>query len=544
MKHYFFTIVAFITLSRILTSCANITPLEGGPKDTINPTVRSISPKNQTTNFRGNKINLRFSEKVETSKLRDEIQISPYYGKNLDIKTSGYNVSIGFKDSLKPNTTYIVKMNNGIKDLTEGNSPKNLQVVFSTGPVIDSLHLHGKVKDQYSSKAAGTILVGLWKKSDTLNIKKDKPYYYTYTNKNGEFLIENIHNGNYELYAIDDKNKNFEFNSRSEKIGFLDRTLSINADSSKHITLGLVKQNDDTLVINSINYKNRNCEIGFNKGVDSVLIRAKDPIYYTIDKDRKKVTIYSDDSKVYKDSIPLIIQAIDSIGTELKTTRNILFKAEEDIKKGKDKEIKKKALYLKGVKPSSGDGIIIPGELEIHLEKPVAKVNLSDTTYIKFDNIIKVIKESDLKFNQFRTVVRIPLLTALDSVKVKLPAGFLISPQGDSSSTILNNYKVLKEEDAALLEVKVKTSKKDYFIELLNATGEVITTIYSQEKAILFPQLKPGEYQLRAIIDVNKNKRFDNGNYLKRYLPEEIIYMEQKITLKQNWEVRDAVFSF
>ncbi len=544
MKHYFFTIIVFITLSRLLTSCANITPLEGGPKDTLNPTVKSISPKNQTTNFKGNKIYLRFSEKVETSKLRDEIQISPYYGKNLDIKTTGYNVTIGFKDSLKPNTTYIVRMNNGIKDITEGNSPKNLQVVFSTGPIIDSLQLHGKVKDQYTSKAVKGVLVGLWKKSDTLNIKKHKPYYYTYTDESGEFLIQNIHSNNYELYAFEDKNKNFEFNSRSEKIGFLDKTLPINSDSTKHITLGLVKQNDDTLAINSINYKNRNCEIGFNKGIDSILIKAKDAVYYTIDKEKKKVTIYSDITKTYTDSIPLIIVAIDSIGAQLKTTKNILFKLEDEGKKEKNKEIKKKVVYLKSVKPSSGDAIIIPGELEIVVEKPIAKVNLSDTTYIKLDNKVMLLKESDLKFNQFRTVVKIPLTTATDSVIVKLPEGFLISSQGDSTTAVLSTFKVSKEEDVALLEVKIKTSKKDYFIELLNSTGEVINTVYTTEKTILFPQLKPGEYQLRAIIDINKNKKFDNGNYRTRYLPEEIIYMEQKITLKQNWEVRDAVFSF
>ena len=53
-----------LLFSLILTQCAQINPLQGGPRDTFAPQIDTIQsyPKNGTTNFQDNFIELKFKE--------------------------------------------------------------------------------------------------------------------------------------------------------------------------------------------------------------------------------------------------------------------------------------------------------------------------------------------------------------------------------------------------------------------------------------------------------------------------------------------------
>ena len=57
-----------------------------------------------------------------------------------------------------------------------------------------------------------------------------------------------------------------------------------------------------------------------------------------------------------------------------------------------------------------------------------------------------------------------------------------------------------------------------------------------------FEDLKPGDYQVRLVIDDNNDGQWSPGNYYKRKEPEHIIYyLNEKnnptISLKANWEL-------
>ena len=41
---------------------------------------------------------------------------------------------------------------------------------------------------------------------------------------------------------------------------------------------------------------------------------------------------------------------------------------------------------------------------------------------------------------------------------------------------------------------------------------------------IVFDLLRPRKYTLRAIVDENKNNKWDTGDFLKKLLPEKIMY--------------------
>src|SRR5690606_29691437 len=68
-----------------LLSCARQSSPTGGPKDTIPPTLLKSVPPNEALNFRGNNIELTFSEMVIINSPKEQLIITPTIGKDYKI---------------------------------------------------------------------------------------------------------------------------------------------------------------------------------------------------------------------------------------------------------------------------------------------------------------------------------------------------------------------------------------------------------------------------------------------------------------------------
>ena len=141
----------------ILPGCASIIPPQGGPRDTIPPQLIKVSPADSTRNFKGTRINFTFDEFIDLQNVQENLLVSPL-PKTIPFVESKLNtMSVRMKDSLEPNTTYSLNFGNAIKDYNEGNVIKGFTYVFSTGPYIDSLELHGNVVLAETGKTDSTI---------------------------------------------------------------------------------------------------------------------------------------------------------------------------------------------------------------------------------------------------------------------------------------------------------------------------------------------------------------------------------------------------
>jgi hypothetical protein len=63
--------------------------------------------------------------------------------------------------------------------------------------------------------------------------------------------------------------------------------------------------------------------------------------------------------------------------------------------------------------------------------------------------------------------------------------------------------------------------------------------IISKSGQINYQFLEPGEYQIRCIFDENKNKKWDVGNYLKKFQAEEILIFNKAIKVRASWEIKE-----
>ena len=233
MKQSFthFSILFFIILRIIvLSSCANIIPPGGGPIDSLPPRLVSSFPKDSAVNVgvATKNITLLFDEYVQQLQdVQNNLIISPTLKNFPGVDSKLRNVTLKFRDSLEPNTTYSFNFGESIKDVNEGNIAKGLTYVFSTGNAIDYNTYSGKVILAETGKTDSTLLVVLHKNLADTAVVKDRPRYYTRINGNGEFIVRNLPKETFAVYVVekgfakkyDDSTKLFAFRNGPVIIG-------------------------------------------------------------------------------------------------------------------------------------------------------------------------------------------------------------------------------------------------------------------------------------------------------------------------------------
>lgn len=214
-----------------LSSCANIIPPGGGPKDSLPPRLVMSSPKDSSVNVprTARTITLTFDEYVTLQSPQQAVIISPNPPSSrlpqFDSKLR--NVTIRLKDTLDPNTTYSINLGDAVRDVNEGNIAKNLVYAFSTGPTISYNTYSGKVLDAEKGKTDSTLLVILHKNLDDTAVQKLSPRYYTRINGKGDFIFHNLPEGNFAVYVVpnnymkryDDSTQLFAFKNTPVTIG-------------------------------------------------------------------------------------------------------------------------------------------------------------------------------------------------------------------------------------------------------------------------------------------------------------------------------------
>jgi uncharacterized protein (DUF2141 family) len=210
----------FITGMSLLEGCANIIPPLGGPKDSLPPRVVTMDPVDSTLGFTGKRIVFNFDEYVQLDQVQENLLVSPTPKINPVIESKLKTVTVRIKDTLQPNTTYVIDFGNAVRDVNEGNPLKNFRYIFSTGKYLDSLELTGKVIVAETGKVDTTLIVLLHTNLTDSAVAKEKPKYYTRVDKDGNYRFRNLAPGTYALYALKDEGASRRYMSPAQLFAF------------------------------------------------------------------------------------------------------------------------------------------------------------------------------------------------------------------------------------------------------------------------------------------------------------------------------------
>lgn len=517
-----------------LTQCAQVVQPTGGPKDTTAPLLVQTLPENKKLNFKEKSIQLLFDEYVIVDNIQQKLIITPEVENPYTFKLNNKTVFINFKKPFPDSTTFTLNFGDAIKDFAEKLPVKNLKLVFSTGPSIDSAKISGTIKNLMTDKPVFDALVGLYKTSDTLNPEKQKPYYFSRTDSSGRFSIENVQAQRYSLIAIDDKNRNLLYNSKDERMAFVEQSILPSSVDSTNYTLNLFLSDLTVPRVQRTSPKVNNYSVVFNKNMDSVRVRFpnKDSLSYFLEQPN---TLKFFNKQGAPDTTLAVITAVDSIGQSFEIEQKIAFLP----KRGKDRQAEPFSLHTT---PDKNQGINRDFTYILTFNKPVEFIDPAKIHFVKDSTSKQSLNEFKWSWNTYKTELTIlGKSNAKDSLKLSIAKTAIISIENDTVATQLLKHHFLSEEDFGIIRGKVDADTSTaYFIQLLDTNFKLVQTSY--KSPYVFTKIQPGDYHMRLIIDRNKNKRWDTGNYHEKIQPEKIIFFPGKITVKSNFEYDDNNF--
>ena len=230
--------------------CAKRASPTGGPKDSIPPVLINASPKLNTTYFNKTGFTLTFDEYISLNEISKQLIISPPLNPNqykvLPASGASKKISLELKDSLLDNTTYTFNFGNSVVDFNESNTLPFLTYTISTGPIIDTLYIRGRVVDAFEKDTKTFISLQLYHVDSVYNdsvIYNKKPLYVTSTLDSTTYKFQNLREGKYNLIALQDVSGNYFFDQSSDKIGYSNRLIELPKDSIINLRLFREREN-------------------------------------------------------------------------------------------------------------------------------------------------------------------------------------------------------------------------------------------------------------------------------------------------------------
>ena len=547
-----------ILLILIIWGCANRIAPTGGPRDEEPPRVITSTPQYGERNYQSLEVTIEFDEFINVKNLKDQLIITPRIDSDYDYKIRKGTVYLVFEEPFADSTTYTLNFRDGIIDITESNPAENMLLAFSTGNLLDTLEITGTLVDLLTIAPIDAATVGLYPIEDTLDIFSGPPYYFTQTNKEGNYKFNNIKDGDYKLYAFEDGNKNLTCESEREGYAFLTQAISLDS-AFKADTLNLQFLNIDTLKLT----RTRSSGLYFNVFANKYLTYAKlkaendSTIIFKYDDDHKVLKLYN--TFPIKDSLKVFVDLQDSLGIVAKDTFYLKF--EESSRSPDEFDVSFKEPV------SSQKNKLLSGEITFN--KPLQKIILDSIT-IKKDsleqyNVFNSLSyELDTLENRLKYAIDIPqaILDTLNknreiaqattisrdrkpTPKVKymlnIPSASFISIENDSSEASNKQIKFINPANYGLIKGNIITAYKSFAVQLLDKKMAVVQE-HRNGKAYTFDEVSPGEYILRIFIDENNNGKWDMAD-IRQNIPAEkvIIYQDEtgasKTVIRANWEI-------
>ncbi len=570
MNKIFISLCIATTLYQLLTSCANVTPPSGGPRDTISPIRLLTIPLDKSINYNGKTIVMEYDERINVIKIKEQLIITPHIESDYEYTIKKNVIKLNFEEAFEDSTTYTLNFRESIQDITEKNPTKDNKFTFSTGSFIDSMSINGYVKDLLTFDTLENIVVGIYNANDTVTIFNGSPYYFTEVDEEGYYEIENIKIGQYLLYAFRDDNKNLTLESNNETYGFKKDTLNLMSDIITN-TIDLVSLDLTDLKYMTALASGKYFDINFNKYLVnySVTPLQKDKQVITnIAKKNKSIRFYNNITE--NDSIQISFTAYDSIDNSVSDTLFVKFIQSK----------RKTEKFKIEVFPKSKKAIETKINLKIDFNKPIISVN-TDSIFVQFDTTkILAIHDSIFKWNNQKDLLtfsididkskadtilnrriklnqlkRDSVSTTQKETKVKQQIskkkkeekklnqglqlyfgnGSFISADLDTSKTMSYNYNFIVPQENGIQIINIETSYINYIVQLVTQDFQIIKES-KNEKSIIFNNIAPDKYKLRVLIDANNDGKWSQGNMKKQIEPEPVYIYPELLIIRADWQ--------
>ena len=566
-KIFSISLVGYISYLIFTTSCANPGVPVGGYKDTISPIVIKSIPEANAAMYDENTVSLTFDEFIVSDEVAKTLVVSPPISSRPIVKIRSKTLVVDLGEGVAPNTTYSLDFKDAIKDNNEKNPLEDYRFSFSTGMAFDTLAIGGYVRNAENMEPMEGVLILLHTDNSLAAFNDSIPDYIAKTDEEGFFLITNIAENNYQIYALDDTDNSLSFSQSNEMIAFYDSSINLqellvadtllNSNEGPYYLL-LYSENVYNQYLDSYNRDKANlCQFYFAESLtDSFKINLLSPearpdwSYLEYNPTRDSVSLWINDTIIsQKDSLKFQLEYLvhDSLDQTIlkKDTVDLYFSAPvQKEKKKKDSEAVEVLRHF-SFSHNMKKNFDVNKELKLESAEPLSEFDYSK---IHFYQQIDTVEESlELQIIQDSTSLRKFIIDypwefegeyrlEIDSAAAKTYSG--------SPSNLLNQKFTIQEEDYyAKIVLNISNLPGNCLVQLLkNSEDEELLREYAvtSDGGLEIPYLKPDKYIIKLIVDRNNNGKWDPGDLKQRKQPERVVYFPKILKLRSNFEVRES----
>lgn len=559
----------------------------GGDYDFDPPKVVKSTPTPNQMQVKNGKVEIIFDELVQIEKPMEKVIITPPQKNFPIIRAQNNKVIVELKDTLLPNTTYTIDFTDAIADNNEKNPLENFALSFSTGDIVDSLAVSGKVLSADNLEPIPNMYVGIHSDlSDTAFTKK--PFLrISRTNELGQFTIKGIAEGEYKIYALNDLNRDYKYDNPGEAIAF-QKTLVIprTEPATRQDSIYSEKLKKDTLV--EVNYTRylpddiilRSFTSAFKRQYLQKHERLTDDalsIYFgaatpmpkiealNIKEDITEWSILErsigNDTLKYWITNPYIVEVdtlnlkvsyfkTDSLNIPQMTTDTLSFinrnKKSQQKAKEKEKDNKKKkkeeTVFLT-ITSDINQAMDIYKDIKVQFDYPVIdldkkKINIQQMVDSVYQNISYELKRDSLNPRQYAISHR---WKPGEKYRLAIDSASIHSYNGLWNDKLETPFKVKTIDQYGNLYINIQSLPEGMpaFVELLDKSDKPIKYAEVKDKGALFMNLDPGTYYARIVLDTNGNGKWDTGEYNEGLEPEMVYYYPKNFEIKANWDIEE-----
>lgn len=567
--------IAVILLS---ASCANrgVGP-QGGPKDSLPPSVVSEKPENGTLHYNGDRVEIVFDEFVQLDNITENVIISPPQPHAPEIRAFGKKVLVTFADTLIPNTTYTIDFGNAICDNNEKIPYSGYTFSFSTGDHIDSLGLFGQIINAEDLNPISGISIGL---QEILEDSAFETVPFTRLGRSdslGYFSIQNIRPGKYRVYGLQDNSRDYTYQP-GEGLAFNDiiyepyaRVEALN-DSTEvvylepsDVVLWFFKEEKTPQYLGRALHEDKHLlRITFAAPVDSLpRLRALRPSevdstgqdgnwvnwqeHMVLQASARQDTLiyWLTDSAAMLDTLDfeLTYRKTDSIYQLYWQTDTLraVYHAPRLNARTQAKLNKQKAEQKLSFKTNARSGFEVYDTLRLTAATPLAEI-WKDSIHLtqKVDTVIRDIPFELVSLDEAK--MRYLLVARLEPAKdytLTIDSAAMTDVFGHVNDRTKTTIKLKSMEDYATLRIHIANAPANLRIQLLDNKDNPVRDKAVVPGGTLFKYLPAASYYMRAYEDKNGDGKWTTGDWTAKRQPEPVYYFPARLTLRANWDFEE-----
>ena len=513
----------------LLIGCAKQGYPSGGPKDTQPPTALVCTPQNESHDFDAKEFTIQFDEYVVLKNADNNVIISPPMQPKPEFSVKGKSVHVKLKDTLRADVTYLFQFKEAIADFTEGNLLPSFEYVFSTGGKMDTMMIAGNVRDARRDKPWKETVTVLAYRMDGVQGAEDsnaRPSYMTRCDKEGNFAFHYMAAGSYRLVAMEDKNRDLTVGN-DEPVAWIDKPVAsadtIDSTQISMMRLSVPDARRQRVTSSTMPVKGR-IVIVTSRPMQNPVVSGEQTVQ-RLNAKGDTLTLWCVNPMCDSTVIVLSDEGLQDT-LRLRYTRKRI---------GRGAAPMPKEQLMKSL--CSGQTAYYD-ELWLAFTNPItryddgAKVSVTSLKDSSVTHCRVILDSSGLRA-RFATELK-----AYDEYKIHVPAGMFTDIYGNVSDTL---QFTLKPKDYAILTVHIENHVgTPLVVELLDGKDTVVSSRpLAGSGTVRFDHVAAGSYKMRVLVDVNGDESWTTGSYPLRRQPEEFIYFDKTLQLRERWEMEE-----